>query len=547
MNPQQAPTATADRPVADTGRHRGLLARAAICQTIVFLWFAPYTSRYLQDDNRSYFLWEHRDAAALVGCMAVLATGLTGLGTAFRRLLGNRADRWLDALVVLGLAGGILTNLPHHWPYRFGYRPAPRGVEMTVAWAVLAWAVALLAAFRRPGIARTARQACLIMSPAAVLVGLQLFKPVCYRAAMDPIDEPPAAAALTGPADPAPSVFVFMFDMWSYQRTFADGRVRPEYPNIAALAGESLVFHDAHAPGHSTPTSIPRFLFQTTDEPFARAGRVGFEHDGVAVPPESRRSIFQIMSRRGYRTILIGMFLPYAEWLGEGVDICRSYPFYDHGRGLTGRLAVHALGALNKTTDPLTAALNRRLELPLRMRYLAGLHREMAGDIAQVIARRGTPTFALLHYPLPHAPFMYDADGSLREPTPQIMDEHCVQGYLAQLACVDRLVGRWMELMKAAGTYDTSLIVLTSDHTWQGDPARRDGDRFLWEMTHVPLIIRLPGQPSPADVTGRFETVGLMRLIESSIDENARAGTTRPLPMNVRGGPDGPAEKCDAA
>jgi len=535
------------QPAHESARPASVWTGWVVCQTVVFLWFAPYVSRYLQDDNRSYFLWEHRDAAALVGCMAVLAAALTALGSALRRVLGARADRWLDALVVLGLVGGLLTNLPHHWPYRFGYRPDPRGLEMTVAWAALAAAATFLVVFRRPGIARMARQACLIVSPTVVLVGLQLFKPVCYRTAMDPLDEPPTAAALTGSTDAAPSVFVFMFDMWSYQRTFADGRVRAEYPNIAALAGESVVFHDAHAPGHMTSVSIPRFLFQTTDQPFARQGRVGFERAGGVVPPESCRSIFQTMSDRGYRTVMIGMFLPYAQWLGDGVDVCRSYSFYDHGRGLAGRMAVHAVGALNKTTDPLTAALNERLELPLRVRYLAGLHRDIARDIEQVISQRGVPTFAVFHHPLPHAPFMYHVDGSLRRPGPEIMDDRRVDGYLAQLACVDRLVGGFVARMKQSGTYDRSLIVLTSDHTWQRDPDRTRSGRTHWEMTHVPLIIRLPGGPRPADVTERFETVGLMRLIEAALDGRAPAGTAVPLPVNVRGGPQAPAEGGDPA
>ncbi len=74
--------------------------------------------------------------------------------------------------------------------------------------------------------------------------------------------------------------------------------------------------------------------------------------------------------------------------------------------------------------------------------------------------------------------------------------EHIKRLYAAEVAFVDRWVGRLLEAARELGYFDNSLIIFTSDH---GEPlddhgiVRKCRPWNYEELAHVPLIIRLPG------------------------------------------------------
>jgi hypothetical protein len=74
--------------------------------------------------------------------------------------------------------------------------------------------------------------------------------------------------------------------------------------------------------------------------------------------------------------------------------------------------------------------------------------------------------------------------------------------------------------LKASGRYDDALIIFTSDHAWPQDPDWEAG-RLTEPRTHVPLIVKLPGQTRPLTIESRFVTSSLGALIRVVLESGA--------------------------
>jgi hypothetical protein len=67
---------------------------------------------------------------------------------------------------------------------------------------------------------------------------------------------------------------------------------------------------------------------------------------------------------------------------------------------------------------------------------------------------------AMLHFPVPHHPDIYDPE---REEL-SLVDR---RSYFDNLALADRTLGQVRGVMEAAGLWDTSIVIVTSDHWWR--------------------------------------------------------------------------------
>lgn len=113
------------------------------------------------------------------------------------------------------------------------------------------------------------------------------------------------------------------------------------------------------------------------------------------------------------------------------------------------------------------------------------------------------PIFAVLHYMDPHYPYF----GGARRGRPILLesDVHRAGGpalaqslrtaYLGDVEMLDHHLGRLFETLRALDLYDEAIVAFTSDH---GEEFLEHADwghgRSLYqEVTHVPLILKLPG------------------------------------------------------
>ena len=320
---------------------------------------------------------------------------------------------------------------------------------------------------------------------------------------------------------PSP-VYIFIFDEWSPDRFFSEGQIRAEYAHLAAFAGQAVTFQDALSPGTLTTESMPRFLFQTQLQPFFRDGDVGFTSDGVFKRARDLPSVFSTFSSMGFRTVMIGSYMPYSSWLGDQVDFCRSHSLYPRADDPAERVGGECWNAICYWTDPWAQTVIGRYSIWLSDIDVLRVYERVETDVKAVISRPPSRIFAVFHLMLPHKPFIVDPDGSYRGPDPASHQTN-LAGYVRNLKRLDVLVGECVQLMRDAGSFDSSLVVLTSDHSWRWDPGRASGE-IKTPRNQVPLLIKLPFQREAVSVSQRVETRELGKLLEWALTPDASPG-----------------------
>jgi membrane-anchored protein YejM (alkaline phosphatase superfamily) len=209
---------------------------------------------------------------------------------------------------------------------------------------------------------------------------------------------------------------------------------------------------------------------------------------------------------------MIGWYHPYELLVGDHVDVVASSN------------AFHWLGE-----EPLQIGLQLYGEAArkiLERSLLRGLSREalyrknhafvhntefVISHARSIIEENRVGQFAVLHIPVPHFPFCYSAEGQrpLESEYPLGSEDLARE----QLAYTDRLIGELLDGLKRLGKYERATIVLTSDHTWRNDPELRHGSARHW--SHVPLLIKFPGQKERIEVDAPFTTSRLERLLDA--------------------------------
>jgi arylsulfatase A-like enzyme len=122
---------------------------------------------------------------------------------------------------------------------------------------------------------------------------------------------------------------------------------------------------------------------------------------------------------------------------------------------------------------------------------------------------RNDKFFLFLHYFDPHAPYEPPQRFAFNY-LPFVITTRDV--YDGEIAYTDHCVGRVIDKLKSLDLYDSTLIVVTSDH---GEGLGQHGEKthsyFIYHSTlHVPMIMRIPGGPGGVIIN---ETVGLIDIV----------------------------------
>jgi len=259
----------------------------------------------------------------------------------------------------------------------------------------------------------------------------------------------------------------------------------------------------------------------------------------------NRRNLFSTMNQMGYRTYMSGWVHPYRRMFGSELDFAYSAPCA-HGNGNDDKVlksvARHLLSgfAVSTTAVPKPAGLQWRVQR-FWNRLIDYNETEMLTSIhnlaMNIIQHQTGPHFAVFHYPIPHDPYIYNRegldldvrrrmplnftprpDGTFTRPDPQ----NEIARYTGNLHYTDTLLGELVKAMKAAGLYDESMIILTSDHNWCLDP-HFDDQAGSDEYTHVPLVVKSAHQACPREIHDPFLLSGLRDLMENSCRVTAAA------------------------
>ncbi len=445
--------------------------------------------------------------------MLLTALLIFGVDGAARRLGGPRVRAGLRLAFVLAL-GQVLIGL--------ALAPDAEKPFEGAALASFTAAGLTVAGFRRaePKVVRWAVTLCLVLGPLPVILFGQMLTWRSWRGCGE------VAGAVTRQASASRPVYLLIFDEWSLERSWRNGAFLPELGRLRRLAETSTVFTGARSPGVGTLTAIPRLLF-------GEAGEVVPEN-GTARWTAQRSSLFRLARSHGYATSIAGWYLPYAALFGDDLDACSTAPQVPKRAGAA-RLADLFWGNLRHLPDPLSRAMWRELYSRWFSPNWYRLQKGIEAEALRVARAASANTFAVFHFPLPHAPFIFEADGRYRGPFPGGRMEGTAEDYSRQLRYLDDVLGRFLDSLEASGRLDSALLIVTSDHSWKKDPDR--AARTVERLQRVPLVVKWPGQGVGKIVEEEVCLLELGAVIAAAIGRTTTADeAARLVAGEIRGG-----------
>ncbi|MEE2645363.1 MAG: sulfatase-like hydrolase/transferase [Myxococcota bacterium] len=234
---------------------------------------------------------------------------------------------------------------------------------------------------------------------------------------------------------------------------------RQYMPKLMSWAKDAADFRSAYSTSAATYWSIPSLMVSKMPS--------AIEMGRDQTPVGRERLLFESLSQRGFATSLFAnVTIFFVRGLRQGA------------KHLDYETSKHTVHGAHPGSDFLTDRLLKRLD---RWSTKNGAARGV----------RGKQRFAMwAHYYDPHDPY-FEVPGF---PAASSSDR---DRYIAILQSLDQALARLFEGLEARGLAASTAVLLTADH---GDEFREHAHRFhgrsLYdEMVHVPLILKLPGQP----------------------------------------------------
>ncbi len=493
------------------------LSRFWLACSLSFCLFAPYLSRYTDAANRFFFYWVRADLFSLLFCV-VAAGFIFFLCYVLFYLAGTAATKKICEIFFIVLTGIAAVANISCMVKLSKIRPAGYIIALGIfAWIFMGGGMVWLCLKHRRRIITICMALCFIVSP--------LFPVFTLNALGYPSLTPDIGAMPTASAEnPFKSgvrrnVYLFIFDEWSYQRSFQDRRLIQSFPNLQRFADQAMIFHNAAAPSSNTATAVPSILYQTSLRFVIRGADLGFE--GLECHPlDQAENIFRRARELGFFTAMIGSAMPYGELLGGAVDFCRSIHEYKRfGDDFWGVAKYHLLTAALLLPAPLF-----HHERKLVAHYFFNKYRVVSIDathnlFAKTVTEQKHPTLAIFHYMIPHLPYIFNGEGGHKDFF-TVYEDNDLPGYYDNLAFTDKMIGEIVATLRGANKFEESLIIFTTDHGWRFDPGYDPNEWRLWslKMRHVPLFIKLPFQNRSVEVDTKFETYHLGNFINRYLD-----------------------------
>ena len=108
-------------------------------------------------------------------------------------------------------------------------------------------------------------------------------------------------------------------------------------------------------------------------------------------------------------------------------------------------------------------------------------------------ATRDRPVYKLLHVGVPHRPIVVDRECRFIGLTGMSKES-----YTEQSRCATKIVAALLDRVRALGIYDSSLIIMSSDHGTNFQPAGFRGRSESLSLIPGPSTVRLPDIASTA-------------------------------------------------
>lgn len=442
------------------------------------------------DSDLFYMQWQRGDTLEAVAALALLWIIFAALIFAVWRRPGRAATLGLAAVAAVPLASllaGLVRQLPFEdalialgdSAFRF---VIPVAAGATLAVVFLRWPDTFGRWFRRGLVA---------ISFVAVVVVLSFVRAASYGAPAVLVRDTQSLVASSAECSP---VLALLFDELSFAYLYDDRRtVRAEYPAFRSLSDTSANYLAVQAPADETLAALPGYLagrhvkrvsVEATD-----LVEVGDEGEVAPLAFGEPSGLFATARRLGYRTEMAGYYLPYCSLLGDLVDECRSFSFYN---------ASGVDDGFSPFSPMLTALIMWPRQFPfgiVKNRPFARLQRGLVEELSTFARRPLTdaqPVFRFVHFSVPHLPFVFDEGGY--NPGLNPLRTSPDDGYRRQLRYVDRMLADVVTNMQRDHSFDRATLVVLADHGFRFGGLDQD-------PLHIPFMVKKPGQTARTDVT----------------------------------------------
>lgn len=404
-----------------------------------------------------------QDAAWLVHVALLFVLALVlALGASVRMRLGL-----LRASLTLGVLACAVLALAH----------AP---DQEPAWPVLAGAVVLFALGLVPRAGLRAGLTALV----CVLAAAPVARLAAAGASLERADLEPAAGGSTH----TPNLLLVVLDTVRADHLAPYGYERVTTPRLDAfVADEATLYARAHSTSSWTLPSHASLFTGLLPAVHGATHPRGELEDGntvnaARVPAQRLRpdveTVAELLRAAGYRT---GAVLGNAAFLDHRFGLDRGFEHYDARPG--GKVGDY------RALAQLLGLREQAGQLPYR-------HAETITDLALAWLERsadGRPFFLTLNYMDAHTPYAPPAETAGRLGAPLAAEP--VELYDRELLWIDEHLTRLFDELRARGTFDDTVIVVTSDHgEAHGEHGIPGHNWHLYEeLVHVPLYVKPAG------------------------------------------------------
>jgi len=340
---------------------------------------------------------------------------------------------------------------------------------------------------------------------------------------------PGGAAVAAGDGIPAhladkPNLLLVMVDTLRADHLDCYGATNVKTPNLCAVATDGgTVFNGySHASWTKPATaSLLTSLLPSTHNAMSKPSRLSEDIEFVS----------ETLQNHGYET----------GGIVSNINLAQSFGF-DQGYDEYYYLAPdYLIGAQESSSKLILYQIARSVILKLRKGQMRFNDFYQDSEVVNEVAfdwlerHKNDRTYLFLHYMDPHDPYLehpYNNVGIARvagDPDPSEA-ERIGELYRGEIEYLDANFGKLLDKLKALGTYDDTLIVLTADH---GEELQEHGGwwhglTLYDEQIRVPMLVKWPKgkREMPYD-----ETAGIVGSIDVAPTLIARAGAAVPEAM----------------
>ncbi|HWB82777.1 MAG TPA: sulfatase-like hydrolase/transferase [Bryobacteraceae bacterium] len=356
----------------------------------------------------------------------------------------------------------------------------------------------------------------LLLSP---LAALSFGQAVYHCATFDPSLTANHQLAPTLPAKPAgaPRFLWIIFDEWDQNLTFTERPNGLALPEIDRLCRESVCASQVETPAMMTDISMPALI---TGRELASVHPKGPSElmlqppgRGPSIPWSKQPNVFDQARALGFNTAVVAWAIPYCRVISRSLSGCWWWPGsnqYNADGTTVPQIFWHLPRGLFETIyrSPFGQSL-------ATIRHEGTYDKVLAQSLE--VAAAGQFGLTLLHMPIPHPPYFYEAStGRYTRGSAPIRGllKQTQKGYIDALALVDRTIGELRTAMERRNVWDSTTILFTADHPFRHRPAL-DGE----PVGHlVPYVLKCAGEKEGIHYDGRFSSLLTRNLIVSTLN-----------------------------